>query len=609
MPRTCWAVVGVVAIIVAVIPALRDIARLQIGAWLPHRAPARAEAFYEGFAEGFFGLDYATPEGYGDRWSRHSSPRYERAAITLAERRSESDPDLLTAAARSADSLATAKGWLGKKADEQVLLVEAMSMRLRAAQQGNSSMRWAAYVAALFSSHVRCERIGALGADPGDAASIEAAQRSIAESARNYAGEQVSPRQRLAEVRNLLDSLGHWQEVDPRNALPVALEAWVLYSAHRDAEALQRLRDASALPLVTDRGPEEAQAIGTLLQAVGVPAYEAALSSQGAAMALTFSSQLRQLARVGVFEGRRAQIAGRPRDAVALWQAVVDLGRHAARTARSSMEHLVGVAVEGVGADPVWQWCSDRLTGIPEGPLMGGRLFYGREHDLYVAQMGQRASEQLRDALIADKVRASVMREYLGRVEAGSLKKMYLVGYLSLVSQLMMAQLVVFLAILAAASWRRRRVASPPAIAGSGALVVAVSALVMSSILWAVIAGVLFPDRRAVPGFPLSFVVLPGMVVLLASVLASLREKGRAGGFLSRWMASIRGVTFPLLALLAISYLAVVSGVAGLRSHLTRQMRSSEMTRIRAWAGTRWDAPRIPADSWRPQLPPARQSG
>lgn len=158
-------------------------------------------------------------------------------------------------------------------------------------------------------------------------------------------------------------------------------------------------------------GLEQAAAVTRLLKRMGVWKPGALLCAI-ATQPFPILARLRNMARYAQCEGRRAQLAGDTETAVRWWHTTMGLARHLQESADTVIEHLVGIALESIGASSIWQWRSDRMSpDAPGGPLLGGRTYYGKAHEAYIRYLGSAADAAVRDNLERPRVRTGIMRD------------------------------------------------------------------------------------------------------------------------------------------------------------------------------------------------------
>ncbi len=582
-PRLSWLIVVVVVCIVTAVPVLRHHARL---AWLALK-PIEIES-EEGVPPETFG-----PPSYLRVLSQLRP--YQATAIAFVEEHYPDDPRMLTAAALLGDDDALLK---------------------RAAELGEEPIAWAAYADHLMSRPLGFERLGSGGVDPEDAVAMQEERWRIAQAG---LPDRLSPE----ETEPLLEAVRRWQAADPDNALPVVCEFLYLRGLHEDTEAFRAWQRAALLPELTSHPTDRLNAITDLLVAMGLPEAEAHLAAW-AGMRFASLSRLRHCARIAVYQGRVAQIEGRPNDAVAWWQSTFDLGRHVQDSSEELIEWLVGSAVMGIGAAHVWRWTPDGASGIPNGPLLGGRIFYGPQHDFYLSVMGAEADEDMRAALVTSKVRSSLWRrsdrpDIMGEYELAA-------GYLRYGGVLLLAFVALLLAFAALGSWSRRAADNAvrpgplwdPVLVGLVLLPLAAGALAMPFVSERLPARV--PDLPDIIPFdipidsidfgPVVFFGPLALSVALAVFLTLLGGViGRTPGaaLFAAWRGYIRRTFPPVLAVFAVIFLLLIVGARNIREDWVAYWRIPGNTAM-SWTieqlGPEWHNPTIPPDAWRAAPPP-----
>jgi len=306
---------------------------------------------------------------------------------------------------------------------------------------------------------------------------------------------------------------------------------------------------------------------------------------------------------MALFEGHRAEMEGRHQEAVDLWNASIILGRKRQDAAEDVIDFLVGAAVQAIGAAPAWQWYSDKDTGIPGGPLRRGRYFYGREHAFYATQVGERADAELRDRLVAAKVRSAVAQRH-DPAYAG-IDLMLCAGYLLFIGYVLAVQLGVALALfLLISAWRRRRADQATAMRSAWKLLIALFAALPLPVFW-LAAGIWSPDiLRTWPTRMEGVFALPALTALLLCLVAAPFSKQPSFGTLSSWRGNLRQVLPLILALTALIYLAIGVVAMTLRIDAARKMAHSEIALMAESAGPSWHNPTIPPDAYRAEYPP-----
>jgi len=328
-------------------------------------------------------------------------------------------------------------------------------------------------------------------------------------------------------------------------------------------------------------------------------------------MSLIFPSfaRLRDCARFATYEGRLAAMRNDPTTAITWWQSTADFGRHMQERSDTIIGLLVGIAIQGIGAAPVWRWVHDGQSGIPDGPLMGGRYFWGNHHALYVEHMGEQNDRDLRDSLVLGKLRSKATREYTGGWGAYE-------GYLSAGRYLAFASASFLLAALMLAlylvfcSWSRRAADEATNMRSLWQLVLAIL------ILTPVVAGAAVilrqpPFDHQAEGKIIAALLsgLAGFVLLLVVIPPLAAISSRAAGFRFRtaWRGNLRRLLPVMIALCAIILLGMSAYAARLRSQWAERWSApgvSEMTDMIRSLGDKWTNPPIPADAWRAEYAP-----
>jgi hypothetical protein len=315
---------------------------------------------------------------------------------------------------------------------------------------------------------------------------------------------------------------------------------------------------------------------------------------------------------------------------------------------------LVGVSLQRMGASPAWVWHPDGMTGIPQGPLHGGRYFHGAQHDFYVGQVGEEAYADLRDSLVAAGVRRDMLTtasrdtQSSGHLTATGRARLYLaVGQLLLLQLMPMALLLAF-----ASAWPGRklsRVTERPeswllfavALAVLGAAAIALAAgriplpvfssdssaemqpplLVTApfpSLAWlkeTFLSGILNASSPVVelPYFPfmgiaaLILVGFPAVALLLVALCAALLAPRPRPRLLTAWRSHLRSLLPPAFALAAILYLAIGIVTVRARANAVREFadpRITQMSNLIGVVGPAWTNPPIPPDAYRAEYPP-----
>jgi hypothetical protein len=557
-----------VGLAVALAPQLRETARFQWVALPRHfeRVPAPGE-------------DQPRPDPIMD-WANS----YRASCIEFAEAHCPRDPRMLMAAGMLAPDRGAGFGLLQ-----------------RAAELSADPVILSAYADGVLERGPYYETPATLGVDPQRRGDMAAARRELRK--RRLPSELPE-----AEAAALLAALSRWRKADPSNALPVAVEVWCLNGLGRRDEAVARWQQAARLAMVDGYGVERAAAARELLVRMGLPLPEAIVAAEGevtlpSLMALNIS------ARIAYHEGRRAQLAGRPREALGCWQATVALGRHIQECAELMPEFTFGTQIEALGAAPAWHFVPGSMAGgRGSGPLQG-QYFFGPQHRFYRLQAGEKADAQLRDALVRTKTRTMMLERY--RDVAGFSEQYTRAGELLLFGQLSAGFLVV-VGLLSAGAMVLRRAAGPaPAVRSPWLMLTSLPAL----FVLAAAAGVSVAFSRECAASPLRVVrgqdLLAGVaasaitalaVPLVAALVIRRGEASRA----RVWLDSL-GAGLPVAVVIAaLVYLGLSVGAMDLRARWVRQKLQpiSEMEQVRRGTGPRWDNPPVRPGSYVESYPP-----
>lgn len=594
-----WVVLGAVVLVTAAVPSLREQVGLMPDALLPRlgEEPDPSEAHL------------AQIQPYCDR------------AISFVEEHHPDDPDMMMAAG---------------------VLAGDVSALEAAAKASDDPVAWAAYCELLesFGPGLVCgdgfSRIGLSGIDPADAAAVEEEERRVAESG---LPTKLTPQQ----VEPNLRALRAWQDADPENGLPVALEARYLYAVHRDRDALIVWSQAGRMLLATPHAIARADKVQRLLSAMGMPEADA-LASSWEVIILPSFARLRGIARVAYYEGRVAQMADDPWGAINWWQSTVGLGRNLQDSAETIIQFQVGVAIEGIGARPVWAWHPRPGSGPPDGPLSGGRYFHGPQHDFYVEHMGWRADTDMRDSLVQAKVRSGLLHEYSGGLGGlGAFEDYYqanrYIGAAALCALLAIVMLVVHLML---GTWSRRAAddatrlstawefllavlivlptaalvtvalasgAAGPAL-GSASPAAGPAASIALPAAQAAVAAALRAARAWVverPYVAISLAAASLLAVLLLPLLGAALARASGARVPTAWRGNLRRVLPVAVALSAL--LLLYFSVTALRIRAAWFAKWSapgvtEFSDMVEQLGAAWEEPEVPIDAWRAEPPP-----
>jgi len=556
---------------------------------------------------------------------------YRQRALAFVEQHYPNDPEMLMAAALLAPEQETEAR---------------LSLLFRAVELGGGPPAWSAYLPLLTGDSCSYRRLGTDGGDPADSQQMEYLRQSILESS--------APTMLLEDdAAPALDALRRWQEDDPQNALPVALEVHLLYGLHRDREAMARWVEAGRLPVIRDYQEDNARAVALLLSRMGLSQPETMHGGWWVTRSVLLA-HVRTCARIAHYEGRLAQMEGESADAIAWWNATIDFGLHLQESTDSIVGFLVGVSLQAMGASPAWKWHADGMAGIPGGPLRDGRYFHGTQHDFYVAQVGEKASADLRDGLVAAQVRSDMLRtasqdmRSCGHLTAIGRALLYLaIGQLLVLQLLPMALL---LALVGAwPGWKAGRVTVRPepwqliavALAVLGVTAIAIAAgriplpvfssdssvdvsaqpLVTApfpSLAWlkeTFLSGILAGTQPTweLPYFPfmgiaaLILVGFPAAALLLVALSAALLAPRPRPRLLTAWRSHLRRLLPPAFALAAVLYLAIGIVTAKARANAVREFadpRITQMSEVIRVVGPAWANPPIPPDAYRAEHPP-----
>ena len=344
--RIHWSIVAAVSLATATVSPLRE----QVG--VQWRAATRGTAMRQ----------YVTAEP--------TAPTHVEDCIRFVQTNHPDDPAMLTAAGCVAEG-ADIRGDI----PEDPLVVgqqsgyesKALELLRRGTEAGGGPTAWAAYANALARDFRGYPRVGETGYDPTD---LE--ERALAEEeAATRPGPTTPPEDAAAP---LLRALDEWEQADPANGLPAAMKAGVLYGLRRDSEALQAWVRAAELPAMSTHIREVERSARGLFASMGFSDAEAAVLAVQAKRAVVYSlADVRSSARLAVYEGRTAMMQGRGGDAVRLWDATMDIGKHFAQSRGDVVDFLQGKAIAANGAAPSWVWRSDESSGLSGGPLDEGR--------------------------------------------------------------------------------------------------------------------------------------------------------------------------------------------------------------------------------------------
>jgi len=522
-----------------------------------------------------------------DTLQEHLRPYVERAE-SFVRGKYRDDPEMLMAA-----------GILTAEYQENLSLLK------EAAEKGGGA-EWAVYAGAAMSAGPKYWSPALRGVDPRDPDRVRQVRDEIEADGRPTALTEE-------EAEPVLEVLRGWEQADPGNGIPAALEVYYLCGLGREEEARERWEHAGAQPQSSLYAQETIWAMQRLLRRMGMSERDSA--SGGFSLGFEVRHAAEQTARRGAtiarYEGRRAGAEGRYEDAFAWWNATMVLGRHMQESSDTAIEMLEAIVIEAVGASEIWRWRPDRETGIEGGPLDGGRLYQEPAYGEFVSRYGEEAARKVRDGLVRAKLR-SIMIEAYSRdmiwLDPG-LRSGQLLG----ISTWFGALLLVFVTVFAGASvWARRVADEATGLSRWVAAAIAVACLLpigaVCVVLWWGGKMLFLPAGLAVALAAMPLSLLSPLFVPLIIV----RWTRRGGARLRTvWRGNLRRV-LPL----AIAICAAVSlsaGIAGRRAERAWAARDwysqTEMERVVKAIGPEWNARPIPPDAWRNEPPPEAESG
>ena len=510
---------------------------------------------------------------------------YRQRAVEFVKRHHPRDPEMLMAAGLLTQDEAAARKMLGQ-----------------AAQESQSPAAWAAYSNKLIRTGPSFAREAGIADDPE---SPDLA-RQVEEFRRQ---PHVLDRLTAEEAAPVLEAVRHWQQVDPQNALPLALESRYLYGLHRDAEALARWEEAGSLPEVNWHMGSSLQAVVHLLDRMGMSESEAVAATFGTMLFPTLSGTLSNSARVAHYQGRVAQLEGRSSEAIAWWRATSALGHTMQVSAPTIIDVLVGSAIEGIGGSPSWKWYPDHSTGLSGGPLYKGRIFYGPQHAFYVSMVGEDADAQLRNQLVQSRVRAALMKEFLQWNSANSpyIRAHALVG----LAGVCVVTLALLVFVYVAVSVKARRAADEATHLSRGMRLMLGLAVLSPLALGDIAYWWWLGDETGRP-VPMLLSLVGGIGFTLVAALAVTRLAVRWShmpgvGTGAVWRGNLRRVLPVSVLVCALGALLLAFAGRQMRAHWIRDWASpgrGEVAAAKQYLGPRWENPPIPPDAWRAEYPP-----
>jgi hypothetical protein len=193
-------------------------------------------------------------------------------------------------------------------------------------------------------------------------------------------------------------ALEAWQGLEPDNAAPKALLAWLYFGEKKDAAGMEQLQAAARSPRLDFHTSDMLKAQIRTLQAGGLTDFDAATAGS-ASLLFPQLAGLRSIARVAVYKGYAAQAAGQSQEALADWLAVIHFGRLMRYQDKTIIGYLVGTAIEAIGTAPIYKWSrrnfaqANNLT--PAYPLTGrtgrynnGDIYQGKSHNYFLKYAG-----------------------------------------------------------------------------------------------------------------------------------------------------------------------------------------------------------------------------
>ncbi|NIM05520.1 MAG: hypothetical protein GTN69_09285 [Armatimonadetes bacterium] len=223
------------------------------------------------------------------------------------------------------------------------------------------------------------------------------------------------------------ETLERLKRIDPDNAFPEALLAWLDFGEKRDTEALAHLKAAVAKPKWDLYEGALARTQIQVWTDAGIPEFEASWLSATWEPWAAFSARLRNdLAYAAAFKAEEAKKAGRDQEAVEDWMAVIKLGRLIRHKGHTFIEILVGIGIEEIGARPMYSWVlmepaaehglkpASELAG-KEGRYRGGDIFEREPLDYFLKHAGAGAAADVLAGLEQGQELRLEMREYLDK--------------------------------------------------------------------------------------------------------------------------------------------------------------------------------------------------
>jgi hypothetical protein len=396
-----------------------------------------------------------------------------------------------------------------------------------------------------------------------------------------------------------LAALDAWEAADPGNGMPVVLKAYVLYGVHRDAEALQCIRQGAHMPAVSSRDEPLVRARLALYRRMGWPDLNAGGdASLGGTYLIAMSVQ-----RIGRYEGYVAKLDGRPADAVALWNAIVDFGHHMAEQSYTIVDFVSGASIETEGADPVWRYVDERSFDVPTDVWLQprkGHLVYGPEHSFYLVQLGGDADNALRDRLLQTEARLRLVQARWLHIP--DLSGWDLQSSLVQLATPIAAVAVLLLAAFVPVSLRGRRHADGATTVSRGWKLAFCTPLLLAAVFMRAVAAGEYRTTAWLAA------VIAGFTLLLATLVALTRlavrfTRRNAARTRDVWRGNLRSAIPVAAALCAVLYATSSLWCVHIRQHIAGKLTRVSMPDIRKQLGPSWTHPTIPPDSWRAEYP------
>ena len=563
--RASWLIIIVIVLITVAVRPLREQTKLPL------------------ITDSLFAVGQTEGEQTEPRPSRWDA--YRQRAPEFVKRNYPDDPEMLLAA-----------GMLTPDKTEGLALLK------QAAEKENAPAAWAAYAWALIEQLPHWQRLGEWGVDPTN-------PKSVAEAVKQMRDMKLPDHLDPKAAAPAMQALTAWEKADLENGLPAALETRLLYGGHMEEKARERWEVAAVRPQAKDYWAEHTRVIGKLFWRMGIPEAEALITATSYADS-RFYSTLRQAARIAQYEGKVAQMQGRPGDALRWWNSSIALGRHLQDSSDSIIGYFVGVAIEGIGASPSWRWYLDKTTGTPGGPLQGGRLWYGRDHAFYVSQVGETKDAEVRDSLVRSKARSPLLHNDIegmtGRFMSGPEMRGVMLIMLGVGAATLAALCVQILLLFG--TWRRAQADAATrlqptcqfllALAPFGPL--AVTAVLVNRM------GRSGTESASAGAIAIACLVLAVVMVVFLPLIAAIFTRTSGARLKTAWRGNLRHSLPATAALAMLCFLALNLAAIGPRAEWVRQWsdpKMTEMAQVRQRLGEKWENPPIPKDAWRAEYP------